>query len=456
MVFNDKFVNLDNWQHDAGIEISGGEVVNTAASSQWAWKVLETPLDTSKPFRLSTRVFIGDVSFWVGFANGTVGDNPSTFTNADILYGGYTNLNTRLQWRYSQSISSIGGDILSGYKRISIVSDGDTVTFTVCDDDNNVIVWEGRYKAAKATYNHLVIRFFNTGTSKVDTFSFADSWNQFGDADLEDEIKAVIMKDSVTPGSVSAAENRSFVVIPKLTNDKHRLILYSHGYLGNWTATIGSTRMHYSSEMAKRGYCVVSLDGGGNHNGHWTVTTQAYKVRQKLMSILKFHHKVFTVGHSMGALFALNFAKDYPDMVSRICLLGGHTNLLWRYYGFYGVERSSSINGQYNCNEATFLYATRGRNPYEYFNTFAKYPILAIHAELETIVEEKFTVDLVNNINALGGDATYLKLAGSSDHSDPMHWDSDAHEPFFNLSSDEDLGKPSNALSNMSGTVRIS
>ena len=456
MVFNDKFVNLENWQHDAGIEISGGEVVNTVASSQWAWKVLETPLDTSKPFRLSARVFFGDVSFWVGFANGTVGNNPSTFANDDILYGGYSNSNTMAQWRYLQDIASIGGAGVSGYKRISIVSDGDTVTFTVCDDDNNVIVWEGRYKAARATYNHLVIRFFNTGTSKVDTFSFADSWNQFGDADLEDDIKAVIMKDAVTAGSISSATNRSFVVIPKLTNNTHRLILYSHGYLGNWTATIGSGRMHYSSEMARRGYAVVSLDGGGDHNGHWTVTTQAYKVRQKLLSILKFHHKAFTVGHSMGGLFALNFAKDYPDMVSRVCLLGGHTNLMWRYYGLYGVERASSINGQYNCTEATFVYATKGRNPYEYFNRFLEYPILAIHAELETIVEEKFTVDLVNSINTLGGDATYLKLVGSENHHDPLHWDGDSHENFYNLSTNEDLQMPSNVLSNLSGSVKLS
>ena len=173
-----------------------------------------------------------------------------------------------------------------------------------------------------------------------------------------------------------------------------------------------------------RGYATISLDCN-NHNGHWVVTTQAFTLRKQLIELgFEFHYKIFTMGLSMGALFACNMAIDYPDLVSRICLIGGHSNLLWRYYGMYGVARSESVEETYNCDEGSLLFKIRGRNPYEHFDKLAKYPLLALHND-ETHVEPIFSEKIVEGINNAGGDATYELITESTEHSSIHLYDSE-------------------------------
>lgn len=458
MLILDKFTDGSQWNKDAGISISDGKLMcTTGTGHQWAWQELPEPLDTSKPFRLTALVNIQkDIAFYIGFANSS-NPNPSTSENKNILWVGYSANNQTPQWRYGNDLDNFTTNIDAGVYRLSLTSDGRTITYSVENSDDENIAFMYRFDAVLPTYTHLVVKFIGSSEDTwIEQISFKDALGNFGDAEHECKTKFVIMPDEtgLSSNSVGKKDKRDLVVLPKLEG-KHRLLIYSHGYMGSWSAPNKEELGHFFDKMCDKGYACISMDCN-NHDGHWIVTTQAFLARKHLINLgFKFHYKIFTMGLSMGALYACNMAIDYPDLVSRICLIGGHSNLLWRYYGIHGVQRSTSVHTSYDCDESTVFFKTRGRNPYENFEKLAKYPLLALHNN-ETHVEPIFSEKIVEGINNAGGDATYELITESTEHSSIHLYDSEKIANFFDLSSDAELERPPHIKTDISGGVRIS
>lgn len=462
MILLEDFTNPTAWEKDDSISITDGKVTNTEGTSKWIWYELPEPLKADEPFRLSFIVNIGkDIPIHIGFVNAEGLENPKTSENVRILWGGYSATYSCPQWRTGGSVQNAGPDLPSaGLYRFSIVSDGVTQTFSFEDMDDHNIGFDCRYRGTDQTkYTHIVVRFSGVSENTwLEKLAFRTGFGDFGDPDFECRTKFVVTTDEsgLEPNTECQKDKTTLVVLPTTIGiAKYRLLIFGHGYLGDWKQSNTDFSGYFLDNMADRGYISCSMDST-NHNGHWKVTTQAFLTRKRLFDLgFNMHYKMFTMGLSMGALYACNMAIDYPNLVSRICLIGGHSNLVWRYYGMYGVGRASSVNEAYGCDESTFFFKTRGRNPYENLHKLVRYPLLAIHNN-ETQVEPIFSEKLVENLNALGGDATYVFNTSSTAHNDINLYDVDTIAGFFDQSSDQDLARPAHVKYDVSGAVRIS
>jgi hypothetical protein len=462
MILLEDFTNPTAWEKDDSISIADGKVTNTETGYKWLWHELPEPLDPSMPFRLTCLVNVGkDIPIHIGLINADGLENPKTFNNPRLFWGGYSTTNSRPQWRLGDFLTGVGSDLPStGLYKFTFVSDGVTQTFSIEDPDDKNIEFDCRFRGMEQSqYTHIAIRF--TGSSDdtwVEQLAFRTGFGDFGNEDFESRLKFVTTTDEtgLEPNTKCQKDRTSLVVLPKPIGDaKHRLLIFSHGHSGDWKQSNKAFSNYFLDNMADEGYISCSMDCT-NHNGHWKVTTQAFLTRKRLFELgFNMHYKMFTMGLSMGALYACNMATDYPDLVARICLIGGHSNLLWRYLGIHGVNRGESVDETYDCDESTFSFKTRGRNPYENLHKLVRYPLLAIHND-ETHVEPIFAEKIVENLNALGGDATYILNKNSSVHNDINLYNVETIAGFFNQSTDEDLARPAHVKYDISGAVRIS
>lgn len=461
MILLEDFTNPTAWEKDDSISITDGKVTNTEGTYKWIWYELPEPLKADEPFRFSFVANINkDIPLHVGFVNAEGLETPKTFDNPRVLWCGYSTSNSYPQWRTGAQFKNVGPDLPStGPYKFSIVSDGVTQSFFFDDMDDHNIGFDCKYRGMEQTqYTHIVVRFSDASEDTwIEKLAFRTGLGNFGDEEFESRLKFVLTTDEtgLEPNTNCEKDKTTLVVLPSpIGVAKYRLLIFGHGHLGDWKQTHRAFTGYFLDNMADEGYISCSMNCT-NHNGHWKVTTQAFLTRKRLFELgFNMHYKMFTMGLSMGALYACNMATDYPDLVARICLIGGHSNLLWRYLGIHGVNRGESVDETYDCDESTFSFKTRGRNPYENLHKLVRYPLLAIHND-ETHVEPIFSEKLVENLNALGGDATYILNENSSVHNDINLYNVETIAGFFNQSTDEDLARPAHIKYDVSGAVRI-
>jgi dipeptidyl aminopeptidase/acylaminoacyl peptidase len=121
------------------------------------------------------------------------------------------------------------------------------------------------------------------------------------------------------------------------------------------------------------------------------------------------------MGESMGGLLAYLCPLDYPDLFAAIASIYGVANLTWRYYGIDspGLSRSEDINMAYGCTEQSFFYKTCLHNVHNRLPELVRFPLKCWHGDADKIVglnQSRYTVD---EVNALGGNASLVVVPGA-------------------------------------------
>ena len=97
-------------------------------------------------------------------------------------------------------------------------------------------------------------------------------------------------------------------------------IVFLHGILGShsyWEKVVPELSQTYQLVL-------IDLLGFGNSPKpkiSYTVNEHIEKINHTITAAIGAHQKVQIVGHSMGAILALNYAIAYPDQVSRLILI---------------------------------------------------------------------------------------------------------------------------------------
>ena len=104
----------------------------------------------------------------------------------------------------------------------------------------------------------------------------------------------------------------------KIFDSKKPVIIYLHGSGFSHIAWVP-----LAGQFTQSGYSVLVLDFPGHGNSEGKALSSIEDSALWLKELLKRMelNKVSLIGHSQGALTALEFSSSFPDMVSKLCLM---------------------------------------------------------------------------------------------------------------------------------------
>ena len=104
----------------------------------------------------------------------------------------------------------------------------------------------------------------------------------------------------------------------KIFDNKKPVIIYLHGSGFSHVAWVP-----LAGQFAQKGYSVLVLDFPGHGNSEGSALNSIEESSNWLGDLLKKLNlkKISLIGHSQGALSALEFASSFPDTVTKLCLM---------------------------------------------------------------------------------------------------------------------------------------
>lgn len=159
----------------------------------------------------------------------------------------------------------------------------------------------------------------------------------------------------------------------KTASARTPVIIVCHGR--SWSATeifLTPTLMAFCNWLSQHGYGVLSIDAGqGDTWGNQASETALGNAITWLKGANGFadqSKKVVLLGHSMGGLVTLNYAKNHPTDVAGVIGGAPATNLArWHADATYGASVDTAYGGNYTTNAA-------GRDPILYAGSFPSIP----------------------------------------------------------------------------------
>jgi fermentation-respiration switch protein FrsA (DUF1100 family) len=184
-----------------------------------------------------------------------------------------------------------------------------------------------------------------------------------------------------------------------------RLVIYNHGSITfveeNMDEDFEQTLIKYGEALTPYNYIFAVSNAHGVNWGSLESVNDNYKMYEYIKDKYVIQDEVYIIGFSMGGLPAMNFATEYPELVSKIALLAPSTRT-----NEWDQER---------------------------VNTLKNIDIQIWHGTEDINVGYVYTQGFVNKLESLGKEINFITLE------DKDHWDLDAEYidqilEFFNSS----------------------
>ena len=126
-------------------------------------------------------------------------------------------------------------------------------------------------------------------------------------------------------------DQQAYVMVPGKIDSEEPLVLiiYSHGALSTVTQNMQDPFMidlqEYGKYFTQHNYIFAASNQHGANMGNNASIRDTLNLKNWVELNYNIQPKIYMVAFSMGGLPTLNFASEYPEMVSKVALLAGTT-----------------------------------------------------------------------------------------------------------------------------------